>query len=103
MDPRSSPEWIRGGHLAHQPPNGSIRTRPPRTTPRRAPRPSPTKPLAMPSHDGVGLDEHERGAPVPPRLGQHDPKQPISPPEMPPFTRSPQCVELMAECEVLED
>lgn len=36
----------------------------------------------MPSHHGVGLDEHERAAPVVPRLGQHDPKQAISLPKL---------------------
>jgi hypothetical protein len=57
----------------------------------------------MPSHDGVGLDEHERRAPAPPRLGQHDPKQPISPPEIETFARASARVELLAEREVLED
>ena len=57
----------------------------------------------MPSHHGVGLDEHERGAPVPPRLGQSDPKQAISPPELRTAARAFQAVELLAEREVLED
>jgi hypothetical protein len=35
----------------------------------------------MPSHHGVGLNEHERRAPVSPCLAQHDPKQPIAHPE----------------------
>ena len=78
MDPRRSPQRIRGGHLAHQRANGGIGPWAARTHPRRAPRPSPAEPFAMPSHHGVGLDEHERRAPVPPRLGQYDPKQPIA-------------------------
>jgi hypothetical protein len=57
----------------------------------------------MPSHHGVGLDEHERRAPVPPRLGQYDPKQPISPPQLRTGAWASQRVELLAEREVLED
>ena len=57
----------------------------------------------MSSHDGVGLDEHERRAPVSPRLSQHDPKQPIARPELRTGDRASQRVELLAEREVLED
>ena len=57
----------------------------------------------MPSHHGVGLDEHERRAPVPPRLGHYDPKQPISPPQLRTGACASQRVELLAEREVLED
>jgi hypothetical protein len=57
----------------------------------------------MPSHHGVGLDEHERRAPVPPRLAQYDSKQPISPPQLRTGACASQRVELLAEREVLED
>ena len=57
----------------------------------------------MPSHHGVGLDEDERRAPVPPRLGQHDSKQPIPPPKLRTGARTFQRGELLAEREVLED
>ena len=57
----------------------------------------------MPSHHRVGLDEHERRAPAPPRLGQYDPKQPISLPESGTADRAFQRVKLLAEREVLED
>ena len=57
----------------------------------------------MPSHHGVGLDEHERRAPVPPGLGHHDPKQPISLPELRTADTAPQRIELLAEREVFED
>jgi hypothetical protein len=57
----------------------------------------------MPSHHGVGLDEDERRAPVPPRLGQYDPKQPIPPPKLRTGARAFQRAELLAEREVLED
>jgi hypothetical protein len=42
-------------------------------------------------------------ASVPPRLGQHDPKQPISPPEPRTGARASQRVELLAERESLDD
>ena len=57
----------------------------------------------MPSHHGFGLDEHERCAPISPRLGQDNPKQAISPPELRPADRAFQRVKLLAEREVLED
>jgi hypothetical protein len=103
MDPRRSPQRIRGGHLAHQRANGSIGPWAARAKPRRPSRPSPAEPFARPPHHSVGSDEHERRAPVPPRLGQHDPKQPISLSELWMADRACQRVELLPECEVLED
>ena len=57
----------------------------------------------MPSHHGVGLDEHERAAPVVPRLGQHDPKQAISPSKLRTGDGASQRVELLPEREILDD
>jgi hypothetical protein len=51
----------------------------------------------MPSHHGVGLDEHERRPPVPARVGQCDPTQAISPPELRTAAGAFQGVELLAE------
>jgi hypothetical protein len=56
----------------------------------------------MPSHDRLGLDEHESGAPAPPRLGQDDPEQPIASPELRPGACAPHRVELLAKGEVLK-
>jgi hypothetical protein len=67
------------------------------------PRRPPTEPFAMPSHHGVGPDEYECGAPVPPRASQYDPKLAVSSPEMRTVRRTFECLELLAECEVLED
>jgi hypothetical protein len=57
----------------------------------------------MPAHHGVGLDEYERRAPVPPRLHSYDPKQAISRPELRTAGRAFHCGKLLAEREVLED
>ena len=57
----------------------------------------------MPSHHGVGPDEYECRAPMPPRPGQYEPKQPVSSPELRTARRPFQCVELLAECEVLKN
>ena len=57
----------------------------------------------MPSHHGIGLDEHERRTPVPPRLGQYEPKQSIARAELRMADRAFQRVELLAQGEVLED
>jgi hypothetical protein len=57
----------------------------------------------VPSHHGAGLDEHEWRAPAPPRLRQDYPKQPVARPEMRPGAPAFECVELLAEREVLED
>jgi hypothetical protein len=40
--------------------------------------PTAPKPVAMPSHNGIGLDQHQRRAPVSPELRQHDPEEPIA-------------------------
>jgi hypothetical protein len=42
----------------------------------------------MPSHDRVRLDEHQRCAPIPPKSGQCDPKEPIVNPKTRAFGRS---------------
>ena len=36
--------------------------------------PLTAEPVAMPSHDGVGLNEDQHRAPIPPESGQDDPK-----------------------------
>jgi hypothetical protein len=57
----------------------------------------------MPLHHGIGLHEHKRRAPVPPRPGQQDPKQPISPSEVGTADGASQRVELLPERKILED
>ena len=56
----------------------------------------------MPPHHGVGLDEHERRAPLPPRLGEEDPKQSVSRAELRTLDRARQRGQLLTEREILE-
>jgi hypothetical protein len=103
--------WIRGApqsglaacHRVHERADGGVRTRVAGATSRGAAHPSPAEPFAMPSHNGVGLHEHEYRSPVPPRVSQDDPKQPIARPELRTRHRASQRIELLAEGEVLED
>ena len=44
--------------------------------------PSAAKPIAMPSHHGVRLNDRQRRPPIRPDSGQDDPKQPVARPEV---------------------
>jgi hypothetical protein len=57
----------------------------------------------MPTHHGVGLDEDDRRAPLPPRLSQRDSEQPVPPPKRRTGAPAFQRAELLAQGEVLED
>ena|SRR5438876_1014284 len=57
----------------------------------------------MPPDHRVGLDEHERRTPPPPRLGQDDPRQAISPPETRTCARAFHSVELLSKGDILND
>src|SRR5262249_59447625 len=69
----------------------------------RPPSPPAAKPVAMPAHDGVGLNEYQRRAPVAPGVRQGDPKESIArvqrDPLLDPFHRC----QLLAQGHVLED
>jgi hypothetical protein len=75
MDPWRSPQRIRPRHLADQVSDLLWHIRPSR--PSALPSPVPTKPLAMPTDDGLGSDKHERFAPVSPEAKQERPEDPI--------------------------
>jgi hypothetical protein len=55
----------------------SVDWRPRRDDRERAAPPS-ALPLAMPAYDGIRLDEDERLAPVPPRVGEEDPEDSVA-------------------------
>jgi hypothetical protein len=74
VNPRGSPQWVRGRHLANE---GAallinrwtaIRSR------LRATRPSAAKPIAMPPDDGFRLHDDQCTAPVSPASGEGHPK-----------------------------
>ena len=52
----------------------------------------------MPAHDGVWLDDDERRAPVPPRVGEEHPKQSISIAEWRTLDGTFEHLELLTEC-----
>ena len=73
-----------------------------RTCPCRAPRPLTTKPLAVPPHHGIGLHDHDGGAPLLPRLGEKDPKESVPRTELWAPGRTRQRGQLLTKRESLE-
>jgi hypothetical protein len=102
VNPRRSPQRIRGAHLANERSNGRIRARATGTSVRRALRPSASEPLAMPGHHRVGVYDNQGRAPVLPGLGEQDPKQPIAIADLRTFDRAPEHRQLLTERHVLE-
>ena len=56
----------------------------------------------MPSDDGVGLDDHDSCAPMPPRFGQHDPEQSVGRTKVRTLGRASQCIQLLPPRQVLK-
>ena len=56
----------------------------------------------MPSHHGVGLHDDQGGAPVPPTLGEEDPKQSVRRAELRTLDRSRQHGQLLTEREIFQ-
>lgn len=69
----------------------------------RALSPPPTQPGAMPSDDGVGLDEDQCRPPPAPSGRQQDPKHSVTGAEVRPLHASLQGSQLVAEGKILED
>lgn len=59
-------------------------------------------PLAVPPHHGVGLHDDQGGAPLPPPLGEEDPKESVPLAELGALDRASQRGQLLTEREVLE-
>jgi hypothetical protein len=76
MDPRRSPERIRGGHLTNQRTDLWGRGWTTGTVP-TLPSPEQAEPASVPGEHGVRLDENERRPPTAPRLRQPRPEHPI--------------------------
>jgi hypothetical protein len=62
----------------------------------------PAEPLAVPSDHGIGLHDDQGGAPVPPTLGEEDPKQSVRRAELRTFHCSPQHGQLLTEREIFQ-
>jgi len=58
--------------------------------------------LAVPPHHGVGLDDDQGGAPLPPRLAEEDPKESVPRVEFWSLDRTRQRGQLLTEREILE-
>jgi hypothetical protein len=76
---------------------------PTRAVASRALSPPPTQPGAMPSDDGLGLDEDQRRPPLAPGGRQQDPKHAVTGAEVRPLHASLQGSQLVAEGKILED
>src|SRR5688500_276684 len=76
MNPRRTPERIRGRHSTNQRADLWSRGWTTRTVP-TLPRPEQAEPASVPGEYGVRLDEDERGPPTAPRLRQPRPEHPI--------------------------
>jgi hypothetical protein len=102
VNSRSSPQRICSTHLVHECANGCISAGAARADPLRAVRPAAAEPFAVPPQDRLWLNDHQGGAPFPPRFGEHDPKEAISWAELRAFTGTRQRRQLLSKREVLE-
>ena len=74
VDARGAPERMGAGHVGEESGDVRIEWAPTRAVASRAPSPPPTEPVAMPSDDGLGLEEDQRRPPPLPDTGQDHPK-----------------------------
>src|SRR5580704_1533778 len=61
-----------------------------------------SEPLAMPTHDRVGLHDVQGGSPIPPRLSEQHPKEPVPRAELRTPDRAPEDGQLLTQRQVLE-
>ena len=80
VNPRGTPQWVGGRHLANEGADLHINRRTAICS-LRAARPSAAKPLAMPPNDGVRLHDQQYRAPVLPASREDDPKEAVERPE----------------------
>ncbi len=101
MDPRSTPGGVLGGHANDEPTNPSIDSRPSRASGHQLPV-APGQ-LPVPCHHSLRLDEHQGIGPAPPSPSQRDPEASIGRLESRTTSRPHECLELLAQRDVLED
>ena len=58
--------------------------------------------MAMPTHDGVRAHNEEGCSPIPPRVGEQHPEQPISVTELGTPHGALEHDQLLTECQILE-
>jgi hypothetical protein len=56
----------------------------------------------MPAHGGIRPDEDQCAAPVPPRLGKHDPEEPVSRAKLRSFAGARQSSQLLTKRQILK-
>ena len=78
MNPRCSPQRVRGRHLADKSADLTINGWAAVWSRFRTSGPSAAKPIATPPHNGVWLNDRQRRAPIWPDSGQDDPKQAVA-------------------------
>ena len=103
MDARGAPQRIGSGHVGDESGDLRIERESPRAVASRALSPPPTQPGAMPSDDGLGLDEDQCRPPPAPGGRQQDPKHAVTDAEVRPLHASLQGSQLVAEGKILED
>ena len=103
MDARGAPQRIGAGHVGEESGDLRIERGPTSAVASRALRPPPTQPGAMPSDDGLGLDDDQCRPPPAPGGRQQDPKDSVTGAEVRPLHASLQGSQLVAEGKILED
>ena len=103
MDARGAPQLIGSGHVGDESGDLRIERESPRAVASRALSPPPTQPGAMPSDDGLGLDEDQCRPPPTPGGRQQHPKHAVTGAEVRPLHASLQGSQLVAEGKILED
>jgi hypothetical protein len=102
VNPRRTPQRVRGRHLANEGADLLINWRTAIVSLLRASRPAAAKPVAMPADDSVRLHDNQRGAPVPPTSRESNPKESVACPEAA-SRRSVDGRQLLPQREVFQD
>ena len=103
MDARGAPQRIGACHVGEESGDARIERGPTSAVASRALSPPPTQPGAMPSDDGLRLDEDQCRPPPAPGGRLQDPKHPVTGTEVGRFHASLQGSQLVAEGKILED